>query len=85
MDYNEPMSASAAKNYKDLIWQDPDRVSGQPCFYGTRVPVRILFEFLEANAPLEEFLHSYPSVSREMAQEVLKLAENGLLKELEAA
>ena len=79
------MSDSATRVYKDLIWQDSDRVSGQPCFFGTRVPVRILFEFLEAGAPLEEFLESYPGVPRSMAVAVLDEARTGLLREFEAA
>ena len=32
---------------------------------GTRVPIRILFEHLEAGDPLEVFQEDFPSVSRE--------------------
>ncbi len=79
------MSDGAAKVYKDLIWVDPDRVSGAPCFYGTRVPVDTLFAYLRDGATLEEFLGSYPSVSREVAERVLAEAEAGLLRGLHAA
>ncbi len=30
-----------------LVWVDPERMSGAPCFYGTRVPVKNLFDYLE--------------------------------------
>ncbi len=57
-----------------LIWSDPGRLGGTPCFYGTRVPVKTLFDHLEAGDPLEVFLEDFPSVSREHAQAVLQLA-----------
>ena len=48
---------------------------GTPVFKGTRVPVRILFEFLAAGDCLAEFLDAYPSVSRPHAVTVIKAAE----------
>ena len=57
-----------------LIWTDPARLGGIPCFNGTRVPVKTLFDHLEAGDPLEVFLEDFPSVSREHAQAVLQLA-----------
>ncbi|HRK22561.1 MAG TPA: DUF433 domain-containing protein [Fimbriimonadaceae bacterium] len=79
------MAEVSTKSYKNLIWIDPERVSGQPCFYGTRVPVRILFEYLEDGATLEEFLGSYPGVQADIAQAVLREAESGLVELLKAA
>ena len=54
---------------------DKDIMSGTPVFNGTRVPVSILFDYLEDNQ-LEEFLENYPTVSREQVTEVIKLAAN---------
>ena len=54
---------------------DKDILSGTPVFNGTRVPVSILFDYLEDNQ-LEEFLENYPTVSREQVTEVIKLAAN---------
>jgi uncharacterized protein (DUF433 family) len=48
----------------DLITVDPDILGGTPVFKGTRVPVRTLFEYLEDNYTLEEFLECFPSVLR---------------------
>jgi uncharacterized protein (DUF433 family) len=48
--------------------------SGVPVFNGTRVPIHILFDYLEAGDNLDEFLDGYPSVSRAHAIAVLDLA-----------
>lgn len=56
-----------------VIHSDPDILGGVPVFLGTRVPVRILFEHLEAGDSLEVFLQQFPSVSREKAIAVLKI------------
>ncbi len=40
---------------------------GTPVFCGTRVPVRILFEYLETGERLETFIDEFPTVSREIA------------------
>lgn len=63
----------------DLITIDPDILGGTPVFKGTRVPVKTLFEYLENNYTLEEFLECFPSVSREMARRVLERSEAVLL------
>lgn len=52
--------------------RDPEILAGTPVFSGTRVPVRILFEHLEAGDRLDEFLESYPTVSRSQAVAVLE-------------
>ena len=65
-----------------LIWINSGRVSGAPCFYGTRVPIKNLFDSLAAGESLEEFLDGFEGVSREQALGVLELAGNGLAAEL---
>lgn len=57
-----------------LISSDPGRLGGVPCFTGTRVPVKSLFDHLEAGDSLDVFLADFPSVTRQHAQAVLKLA-----------
>ena len=64
------------------IWINPQRVSGAPCFYATRVPIETLFNCIFANQTLEEFLDDFEGVTREQAETVLRLAEKGLLAEL---
>lgn len=62
-----------------LISRDPDILGGTPVFSGTRVPVRILMEHLEAGDRLDDFLDDYPTVSRDQAVELLGRATATLL------
>jgi len=48
-------------------------------FVGTRVPVRSLFDYLEASETLDEFLNQFPSVKRVQAAAVLELALGTLI------
>jgi uncharacterized protein (DUF433 family) len=48
-------------------------------FVGTRVPIRSLFDYLEAGETLDEFLRQFPSVTREQAIAVLALARDALI------
>jgi uncharacterized protein (DUF433 family) len=66
-----------------LIWINPNRVSGAPCFYGTRVPIKNLFDSLAAGETLDEFLDGFEGVSREQSLAVLELAGNDLLIDLQ--
>ena len=61
------------------VISDPDILGGTPVFIGTRVPVRIIFEHLEAGDSLEVFLEDFPSVSRALAIQVLKDAKMALV------
>ena len=51
-----------------LIDRNPEILGGTPVFSGTRVPVRILMEYLEAGDRLDEFLEDYPPLYREARQ-----------------
>lgn len=64
-----------------LISSNPERLGGEPCFTGTRVPVRALIDYVEGGHPLAEFLSDFPSVSREHAVAVLELARQALLSQ----
>ncbi len=59
----------------NVINKDANVLGETPVFYGTRVPVRILIEYLEAGDRLDDFLDSYPTVSRTQAIEVLERAK----------
>jgi len=56
----------------------PGKVSGAWLFKETRVPVKSLFENLEAGATVEEFLEWFPGVSREQVHAVLEHAARSL-------
>ncbi len=68
----------------DLITVDSDILGGTPVFKGTRVPVKTLFEYLENNYSLDEFLECFPSVTRELARRVLESSESTLLTPIAA-
>jgi uncharacterized protein (DUF433 family) len=61
------------------VERSQDRVSGAWVFRGTRVPVKALFENLEAGARLEEFLEWFPGVTREQAEAVREHAAHSLV------
>jgi uncharacterized protein (DUF433 family) len=63
-----------------VITVDPEILGGTPVFAGTRVPVKTLFEYLEDNYSLDEFIECFPTVSREMAQRVLEESKTALLQ-----
>ena len=63
---------------RPIIHSDPDIQGGVPVFYGTRVPVKNIFDYLEAGDSLEDFLRSFPSVTREQAVAALELAREAL-------
>ncbi len=65
-----------------LVWINQDRVSGTPCFYATRVPLKTLFDSLAAGQTLEQFLEDFVGVSREQAEATLELAGSHLLDDL---
>ncbi len=57
-------------------------MSGEPVFAGTRVPIKNLFDYLEAGDGIDDFLDGFPPVTREQAIDVLELAQKSLLKEV---
>ena len=68
-----------------VISRDPGILGGTPVFSGTRIPIRILIEHLEAGDRLDDFLDSYPTVSRDQAIAVLDAAKTALTGEPDEA
>ncbi len=62
----------------DVIHRDPDVMHGTPCFAGTRVPVRNLFDYLAHGRPLDAFFDDFPGVRREQALAVIDAASRAL-------
>lgn len=60
---------------ESVIVKNPKILGGTPVFRGTRVPIQLLFDYLERGHALQEFLDGYPSVSREMAVAALEEAQ----------
>jgi len=72
-------------NIKDVVDVNPERMSGAPCFTGTRVPISHLFEYIESGETLDEFLLQFPSVTREQTLAALELSKEFLLANYEIA
>ena len=63
----------------ELITVDPDILGGTPVFRGTQVPIKTLFEYIEDNYTLEQSLECFPTVTGEMARQVLECSESALV------
>jgi uncharacterized protein (DUF433 family) len=68
-----------------VVHRDPNILGGTPVFAGTRVPVRILFEYLSAGDSLECFLGQFPTVTREQAVAALEMAREILTEDANPA
>ena len=68
-----------------VVHSDPEILSGTPVFVGTRVPVQSLFDYIEGGETLDEFLHQFPSVTRDQAVAALGLARDSLLASARSA
>lgn len=66
-----------------IVRIDPEVMSGVPCFAGTRVPFRTLFDHLVAGDSLEVFLDDFPSVSRAQAVAAIEAGYSRVLSEAE--
>ena len=64
----------------EVVWADPERLSGTPCFTGTRVPVQTLLDYLKDGDTIDAFLGVYPSVTRAQVVAFLELAKDRLLE-----
>lgn len=54
---------------------DPEILGGTPVFYGTRVPIKNLFDYLETGETIDEFLSDFEGVNREQVVKLLELSE----------
>lgn len=59
---------------------DPEILGGTPVFYGTRVPVKNLFDYLEAGESINYFLDDFEGVHREQVIGVLEMSEDLIQK-----
>jgi len=60
-----------------IINIDPDILGGTPVFFGTRVPIKNLFDYLETGDSIEVFLEDFEGVSKD---QVLKVLDNSRFK-----
>ena len=51
---------------EQAVWVDPRRMSGVPCFRGSRLPVQHLFDWMADGVLLEDFVREF-QIDREAA------------------
>jgi len=52
---------------------DKEIMGGTPVFFGTRVPIKNLFDYLETGDSIETFLEDFENVKREQVITVLEM------------
>ena len=67
---------------ESAIVKNSNILGGEPVFRGTRVPFKILIDYLEGGDTLDQFLEQYPSVSRELAIAAIEEARSSLVSQL---
>jgi uncharacterized protein (DUF433 family) len=72
-----------APDVGSVIVRDPEILSGEPVFRGTRVPFRALLDYLEGGDTLDTFLTDFPGVTRENAIAALEEAKALLIARFE--
>jgi len=68
----------AGMKTSSVVMVDPEILGGTPCFAGTRVPARVLIDYLEGGDTLDDFLSDFPTVSRQQAVALLEEASERL-------
>ena len=58
-----------------IINIDPEILGGTPVFYGTRVPIKNLFDYLEAGESIDYFLDDFEGVQRDQVIKVLEMSQ----------
>ena len=63
-----------------VIESNPEILGGAPVFRGTRVPIKSLFDHLEAGDSIDDFLEGFPSVRREQVISLLEISQERVLE-----
>ncbi len=54
---------------------DLEILGGTPVFFGTRVPIKNLFDYLETGDSIETFLNDFDGVRRDQVVKVLEMSQ----------
>lgn len=73
-------SYTSVMEREQIIHSDPDILGGTPVFNGTRVPIRSLFDHLEAGESIDGFLEGFPSVRRDQVIALLEISQARVLE-----
>jgi len=70
---------------QSIISRDPEVMGGTAVFWGTRVPIKAVFDYLETGESVDDFLDDFPGVTREQVVGLLEIARLNLAGLDEAA
>ena len=73
------MEIEKVLNEQNIIHVDPEIMSGVPVFVGSRVPLQTLFDYLEEEDGLEEFIDDFPYLKHQAIQ-VLQIATKMMIQ-----
>jgi uncharacterized protein (DUF433 family) len=79
IDFAAKESCGILVSMSSVVSQHPEILGGELVFTGTRVPVKSLFDHLEAGDSIEQFLQGFPSVKREQVIALLEEAREHAL------
>ena len=69
----------------NVIHIDKDIMGGTPVFHGTRVPIQTLFDYVEGEETIDEFLQDFPTVKKEQVIALLEQLKTQAIKSARAA
>lgn len=58
-----------------IINIDPEILGGTPVFFGTRVPIKNLFDYLEGGESIEIFLNDFEGVTKNQVIGLLEMSK----------
>lgn len=58
-----------------IININPEILGGTPVFYGTRVPIKNLFDYLETGESIDDFLADFDGVNKDQVVKVLEMSQ----------
>ena len=59
----------------EIVESNPEILGGKPIIKGTRIPVALVFELISLNYSVDQILDEYPTLSREIILEIIKLGK----------
>jgi len=69
----------------DVIQADPEVMGGTPVFKGTRVPIQTLFDYIQGEETIDEFLEDFPTVRKEQVIDLLEHLKTQAIQTTRAA
>lgn len=80
LEQHPSQSYTVVMNRDLIVNSDPEILGGTPVFASTRVPIRSLFDHLEAGDSIDDFLEGFPSVRRDQVIALLEMSQERVLQ-----